>query len=251
MRTLFDKGEHICQTNDVYGTAPVSMDGVLYSDYQFFCINPLVPGTTRRDDCVMVYRNILLEFDNGSRIKQLEILADVPYSVLTWSGGKSHHAIISLSEPCKDRAEYDALIRRIYTKVQVMDRSVKNPSRLSRTPGAIRDNGNEQTLIEDLVGRVSRSFVEDWLGPVPEKLKTEQPERRSLGISPWTRNFLMLGAETGKRNASLFAAACDMLRHGYDADMIAILAQNAVDLPEQEIRACIRSAEQAIRREGI
>lgn len=250
MRTLFDKGEHICQTNDVYGTAPVSMDGVLYPDYQFFCINPLIPGTSRRDDNVAVFRNILLEFDNGSPEKQLEIVADIPYSVLTWSGGKSHHAIISLVEPCKDRAEYDALIRRIYTKVQVMDRSTKNPSRLSRTPKATRSNGNKQKLLRDY-GRTYREVLEAWLGPEEKKLATEQPERRSLGISPWTRNFLMLGAETGKRNASLFAAACDMLRHGYDADMIAILAQNAVDLPEQEIRACIRSAEQAVRREGV
>lgn len=249
MRTLFDLGEPVCATNDVFGTS-INCLGYASPSYQFFCINPLKVGTSRRDDNVAVFRNILLEFDKGSPAEQLNILTDVPHSVLTWSGGKSHHAIISLEEPCKNRKEYDALIRRIYAKVPMADKSVKNPSRLSRTPGAMRNNGNEQTLIHDL-GRVSRETLEAWLGPEEKKLTTAQPEKRSLGISPWTRNFLMLGAETGKRNASLFAAACDMLRHGYDADMIAILAQNAVDLPEQEIRACIRSAEQAVRREGV
>lgn len=250
MRTLFDKGEHVCQTDDVYGVDPKSADGILYPDYQFFCINPLKPGTSRRDDNVAVFRNILLEFDKGSLKEQLDWLNEVPYSILTWSGGKSHHAIISLDEPCDTRKEYDALVRRIYAKVPMADKSVKNPSRLSRTPGALRNNGSEQVLVHNRA-RISQADLGAWLGPEEKKLTTAQPEKRSLGISPWTRNFLMLGAETGKRNASLFAAACDMLRHGYDADMIAILAQNAVDLPEQEIRACIRSAEQAIRREGI
>lgn len=241
-KTLFDEGEEICLTNTVYGTDTSEF----HTDYeQFFCINPL--NGPRRDSNVSSFRNILLEFDHGSPADQLSTLTDTPHSTLVWSGGKSHHAIISLEEPCEDRAAYDVLVRRIYEKLPTADKSVKNPSRLSRTPNATRNNGNVQYLIH-VKDRISRETLETWLGPVPANLKTEQPQRKSLHLSPWTKYFLMFGSQPGQRNADLFKAACDMLRHGYSPEVIQERASEVLDLPMHEIRSTIKSAAAAVRR---
>lgn len=241
---LFDPDEHTCFTNSVYGT---EVEQVHRFYRQFFCINPLLPETTRRDSNVTAFRNILLEFDKGNAVEQVNNLKEVPYSTLVWSGGKSHHAIISLETPCQDRAEYDALVRHIYAKLPMADKSVKNPSRLSRVPGVIRDNGNMQELLE-VRSRVSAEQLNAWLGPMPENLKTEQPKLKSLHLSPWTKYFLMFGAEPGERNSSLFKAACDMLRHGYSQEDVVDRAQDVLELPLHEIRACVASAATAVRR---
>jgi Primase C terminal 1 (PriCT-1) len=248
-KVLFDRDEQMCFAKDVYGTAlyPANLAHLISEPFQFFSINPLQNGRGRKDEHVTCYRNILLEFDHGSPAEQLTALTDVPHSTLVWSGGKSHHAIISLCTPCKDRAEYDALVRRIYAKLPMVDRSVKNPSRLSRVPNSVRDNENVQHLVRAGY-RISQDELNAWLGPEPEKLKTEQPKMRSLHLSPWTKYFLMYGSETGQRNADLFKAACDMLRHGYSLDLVVDKAEEVLDLPRQEIIATVKSAQAAVRR---
>lgn len=244
MLAIFDKDEYICSPDSVYGVNSEQLGLVSWN--QFFCINPLLPNATRKDSNVAVYRNILLEFDKGSPVEQLNLLTDIPHTMLTWSGGKSHHAIISLVEPCANRAEYDALVRRVYQAVPQADQSTKNPSRLSRTPGALRDNGNEQYLVH-VKRRVSREELTAWLGP--EKTTAAPPEEQmtSLHISPWTRYFLYFGAEPGKRNSELFKAACDLLRHGWSESRIEAAALEVLDLPRQEVLQCIKSAAKAVK----
>lgn len=237
---LFDEGDYIFTARNVYGRE-TSAD----LTQQFFSINSI--KGLRKDENVTTFRNILLEFDQGSPADQLNALTDVPHSTLVWSGGKSHHAIISLAEPCKNCAEYDALVRRIYVQMPMVDRAVKNPSRLSRTPNAIRDNGNVQHLVH-IKNRISRAELDAWLGPEPEKLKTEQPKLRSLALSPWTRYFFLFGSVPGQRNADLFKAACDMFRHGYDLTTIVDRAEEVLDLPRTEIVNTVRSAQAAVRR---
>lgn len=240
-KTLFPGKEYICLAKTIYDTAINSDDFTA----PFFAINSLIGS--RKDSNVGCFRNILLEFDSGSPEEQLKTLEEVPHTTLVWSGGKSHHAIISLEEPCQNRAEYDALIRRIYAKLPMADKSVKNPSRLSRTPGAIRDNGNLQYLVY-VKNRITRAELDAWLGPEPQKLNSEEPKPRSLHLSPWTKYFLMFGAEPGQRNSSLFKAACDMLRHGYTQEAIVERVQEVLDLPVYEIRSCVASAAAAVRR---
>lgn len=239
--TLFPGKEYICLARTKYDTAINSVDRTS----QFFCINSLIGP--RKDSNVHYFRNILLEFDDGSPGDQLEIITDVPHSTLVWSGGKSHHAIISLEEPCRDRAEYDALVRRIYAKLPMVDKSVKNPSRLSRAPDAMRDNGNKQHLIH-VKGRVSRSELDAWLGP---ELKTEQrtaaSEFVSLAVHPTTLRFFAVGVEDN-RNTQLFAAACDAFRCGWSYDSILEKAQKVLDLSDKEMRQCIKSAQLAVQR---
>lgn len=214
---LFDPNEEICWSSSVYGVSvfPKYMweTGTVNS---FFSINPL--KDYRKDDNVTCFRNILLEFDDILPINQEQILVTIPYSTLVWSGGKSNHAIISLEQPCKDRVEYDALVKRIHDKVPQADKSTKNPSRFSRSPGAIRDSGNTQTL-RAVNRRISREELEAWLGPeqkstqIEKNVKILSDKRRIL--MPTTNYFLYFGAEQGSWNVCLFNSACDMTRAGY------------------------------------
>ena len=166
---LFEANEQTCFSNNIYGTLLQNNTNGPYCDTaQFFSINPM--HTSRADSNVTNYRNILIEFDTLSPEEQLAQLTTVPYSTLTWSGGKSYHAILSLDSSCVDISAYKYLVRRIQSKLPDMDRSTGNPSRFSRMPNAIRDNGNEQTLVE-VRSRVSTSefqrFVRRFVGSSP------------------------------------------------------------------------------------
>lgn len=244
-KVLFNPNEQTCFAATVHGTGVVPVEVGMQIKSQFFSINPM--EASRKDSNVTSYRNILLEFDHLPPAQQLAALKTVPYSTLVWSGNKSYHAIIALEEPCLTRTAYDALVRRIYAIVPGVDASVKNPSRLSRCPGVWRDGGTLQTL-EDVVCRRSNVEIDAWLGPLPESVTTLLP-RYSLGISPWTRYFLAMGAAPGKRNAQLFSAACDMLRHGYSESQIHELVSKVLDLTEREINTCIRSAASTVARD--
>lgn len=254
LEVLFNRNDWTCYADRVTDTWTDPCWSAKATKTQYFSINPLTPNRPRKDMFVKGFRNVLLEFDKGNRVEQMEIVRHIPYSVLTWSGGKSLHAIISLETWFETREEYDELVRRIYAKVPGADKSVKNPSRLSRNPGAIRDNGNEQTLI-DLRPRVTVDTLMSWLGI--EALNSIEPNRKtnieesghkSLHLNPYTRHFLMFGSQPGKRNADLFRATCDMLRHGYTVDDIMERSASVLDLPHQEILNTVRSAVATVRR---
>lgn len=242
-KALFEPNERTCFATTVYDTNIDEVGRGHLKNEQYFCINPLTG--LRRDDNVAVFRNILLEFDTGTREEQSKKIAYIPYTTLVWSGGKSHHAIISLETPPATRAEYDEIVRRIHARVPEADHSTKNPSRLSRTPFCRQRP--EQKLL-DVKSRISGLVLHAWLGPAPIELKTEQPTRKSLGISVWTRYFLKYGSNPGQRNSDLFKAACDMLRHGYTQEEVQELAGEVLDLPYYEIKACVASAAAAVRR---
>ena len=242
-KTLFDADEQTCFASTLYGTAVCKVTTGAHLGGQFFSINPL--QANRKDSNVTKFRNVLIEFDGMATTNQMELIKAIPYSTLVWSGGKSYHAIVSLEEPCTNRREYDALVRRIYAALPGVDPANKNPSRFSRIPGVMRDNGNLQELV-DVVCRRSSSELDKWLGPAPA-VEPDTVHRQSLGISPFTKHFLAFGVEEGGRNAALFKAACDMLRHGYSTDEIFKRACLVLDLPELEIWSCIRSAQMTVK----
>lgn len=217
---LFDKGELTCFSANPYGVE------LTYGDYpevvtaQFFSINPM--HTRRLDANVVRHRNFLLEFDKIDLNKQVMLSETIPYSVMTYSGGKGYHLIISLAQEAEDRAEYDRIMARILAKVPDADKSCKNPSRFSRTPNAIRDNGECQSLI-NVRGRITRAELEAWLGPEPLSpvLPVRITKLNSLKlISASTNYFLAFGANEGTWNRQLFMATLDLGRSGYDQGAI-------------------------------
>lgn len=218
---LFELGEGICIADNVYSTFVHNFytepAACFESIPQFFAINPL--ALTRKDANVTAYRNILVEFDNGSIAEQQQIISDsgCPFTTLTYSGGKSMHMIISLAEPCKTRAEYDALVERIYRKFPTCDTSARNPSRFSRTPGAAR--GRVTQSLVACRSRVSRAELENFLGPAPAPTprETQKPNKYKILLGS-TMYFLAFGAPAGAWNRQLFLAALNMFRSGFTFD---------------------------------
>lgn len=167
---LFDDGEH---TNFVpyiqdKATGAVPVSGVRAPFQRFFSINPLKEGKTRADANVKVYRNFLFEMDKVDKEKQIEIFkeAKMPFSTVVYSGGKSFHFILSLETPFTERVQYDAMWKACAAVLAkfggVADPQCKNPSRFSRMPGVLRDNGVEQTL-KGVAKRWSKADVFTWL----------------------------------------------------------------------------------------
>jgi len=249
--TLFDEGERICTAIEVYDSFIQTYRKEDWNTYeQFFCINPV--KLFRKDDSIAVYRNILIEFDKLPLKEQIEFSHTIPFTSLTFSGGKSYHYIISLKEPCKDIKEYKALVKRIYDKLLDCDKSTSNPSRLSRTPGAMRGDIEQKLLVVN--HRISRFDLDLWLGP--EKLKTEQPVIAPMGpgkrrlLPTRTLAFIEYGANEGGRNRALFINACELFRANYDKEEIIEIAVKVLDLPITEIRQCVESARKAVANES-
>lgn len=97
----------------------------------------------------------------------------VPVACLVHSGGKSLHAIVRVD--AENYEEYRKRVESLYDFLEkngvAIDKQNRNPSRLSRLPGATR-NGNRQYLVATNIGR--KSWV-DWMDFV-EGVSDELPD---------------------------------------------------------------------------
>lgn len=169
INTLFDPGQQTCYAKSAKGYRVMKkpIDGA-----QLFCINALHPtkdlnprqdwhksNKARRDDKnVVCLRNFLIELDDMNLDSQIGyVRSELPVTSITYSGGKSYHFIISLTNPCETKSEYDDIANKIFTLLPKADRSCKNPSRFSRLPGAIRSDTNklqELVLLSERIDKV-------------------------------------------------------------------------------------------------
>ncbi len=208
------------------------------------------PNKPRRADAnVLVFRNILLELDKGPLHEQWQFIHNiaVPYTSAVYSGGKSYHFIISLAEPCQTRQDYDLLCRRIYSVLgSRIDSACKNPSRLSRAPGHIRQETLKEQTLHALHSRVSKSALEDWLRihekPTPQKIPRKIPTGMDRLLYPSTERFLQEGAPDGEWNISLFKAACDTFQKGWTLQEFSEKAEGITGHLDANDRATIQSA---------
>ena len=207
--TLFKKSEGLYCGN-AYGTY-ISTN---WRDAEFFSINPIDPimdhahflkeeykaDVPRRADLnVTSFRNFLFEMDSVPLDLQLEIFqkSSLPFSSLTYSGGKSYHAILSV-EQCvvghqhtmesiqlykhkwkRLAAFFDReAIRFGYSRPNsgsFVDHSCKNPSRLSRMPGVLRSNGELQRLMT-LTTAISLEEFSEIIEKCPKIAEMEKRE---------------------------------------------------------------------------
>lgn len=121
-------------------------------EYPLFCINPLTgePNAAhsfRSDDCVSEYRYVLLESDKLPLAQQVALMKGLklPIVSMTYSGGKSIHALVRTDElgfgSIKDKSDWDQKIKLgLYSQIIPLgfDRANSNPSRFSRLPGIWR-----------------------------------------------------------------------------------------------------------------
>jgi len=104
---------------------------------------------------ITAFRFLLLESDCLDTEQQLAIYANlkmkIPIAAILSSGGKSCHAWLRLD--AKDAEDYAAKTARIYGALEQFgfDKANKNPSRLSRLPGAVRKIGATGDGIQKLI----------------------------------------------------------------------------------------------------
>jgi RecA-family ATPase len=140
--------------------------------------NP-VDGKGVRDENVTSYRYALIESDEIPVAKQMALVKELelPVAALVHSGGKSLHAIVRVD--ADDYAEYRKRVDFLYEVCQrngiQLDRQNRNPSRLSRMPGIMR-NGRKQFLAGTNMGKGSWKEWQEWI----EDLKDNLPDIAEL-----------------------------------------------------------------------
>jgi hypothetical protein len=248
IKVLFNEDEKTCWGRTKFSTHVQDLPD---DEAQFFSINPL--KDRRLDINVTAYRNILVEIDTGTLEEQKKILDTVPFSTLVFSGGKSLHAIISLEEPLKTREEYDDLVRAVYCKVPECDKSAKNPSRFSRVPDFVRDNGVTQDLIA-VRSRIENNIVYEWAGVKKVLLGVQPAQERFVATHKMlpvrTLAFLQDGAYPGNWNNRLFVAACDMFSVGYDKEEVQDFCRRVTGYLDKDDLRTIESARKNVQRES-
>jgi RecA-family ATPase len=157
--------------------------GLVFGDYKEECgawirFNPL-DGKGCKNDNVTDFRYSLVESDKMEIDKQNEIIRalELPVACLVHSGGKSLHAIVRI-----DAANYDEYRKRVDYLYAVckkngleIDSQNRNPSRLSRMPGVVR-NSHKQWLVDTNIGKANFAEWKEWV----ESVNDDLPEPESM-----------------------------------------------------------------------
>ena len=157
--------------------------GAVLGDYDptagaWIRFNPL-DGHGVKNENVTEYRYALVESDTLELGKQYSLMLELrlPIAVMVHSGKKSIHAIIRID--ARDYNEYRSRVDYLYTVCEKngmeLDRQNRNPSRLSRMPGVMR-NGKPQYIIAENVGCASFEEWQDYI----EGVNDELPEIENL-----------------------------------------------------------------------
>lgn len=151
--------------------------GAVLGDYNpkvgaWIRFNPL-DGKGVRNENVTEFRYALVECD-GMELEQQNALIrelELPVACLVHSGGKSLHAIVHID--AADYAEYRGRVEYLYAVCRrnglELDQQNRNPSRLSRMPGVMR-NGKKQFLVDTNIGKATFAEWQEWIESVTDDL---------------------------------------------------------------------------------
>lgn len=171
-------GELIEQLNKCKGDI-----GSVIGDYKeaagaWIRFNPL-DGKGVKNENVTEFRYALVESDNMDIDQQNAIIRELelPVACLVHSGKKSLHAIVKVE--AGDYDEYRKRVNYLYDVCKknglTIDSQNRNPSRLSRMPGIVR-NGRKQFLVDTNIGKETWQEWKDWI----ESVNDELPEPESI-----------------------------------------------------------------------
>ena len=134
--------------------------------------NPL-DGKGVKNENVTDFRYALVESDCMAIEQQNAIIRelDLPVAMLVFSGGKSVHAIVKIDAP--NYEEYRKRVDYLYNVCKQngleVDKQNRNPSRLSRMPGVVR-NAQKQYIIDKNIGKESWQEWKDWIESINDNL---------------------------------------------------------------------------------
>lgn len=184
--------------------------------------NPL-DGQGVKNDNVTDFRFALVESDTMDLGRQYALIKELelPVACLVFSGGKSIHAIVKI-----EAANYDEYRKRVDYLYAVLkknglsvDTQNKNPSRLSRMPGVMR-NGHKQFLMGTNLGKGSFTEWRDWIEaetddlPDPESLESVWANLPELapplidGVLRQGHKMLLAGPSKAGKSYCLIELAC-------------------------------------------
>lgn len=157
--------------------------GAVLGDYEpeagaWIRFNPL-DGKGVKNDNVTEFRYALVESDNMSLDKQNAIMRELelPIAVMMYSGKKSIHAIVRVD--ADNYAEYRKRVDYLYDVCKknglTNDNQNRNPSRLSRLPGVIRED-KKQFIIDTNIGKTTWDEWKEWI----ESVNDDLPDPESL-----------------------------------------------------------------------
>lgn len=138
--------------------------------------NPL-DGNGVKNENVTDFRFTLVESDNMTLSEQERIIHSIrlPVAALVDSGNKSIHAIVRVD--ASDKNEYRKRVEYIYKQCQnaglIVDIANKNPARLSRMPGVMR-NGKMQKLLATNIGCKDFTEFEEYTESINDNLPDEE-----------------------------------------------------------------------------
>lgn len=138
----------------------------------WICVNP-TDGKGRKNENIVDFRHTLAESDELEPEIQLSIIRKMrlPCAAIVSSGGKSIHAVVKID--AADESEYRQRVDELHKILNAngfkVDKQCKNPSRLSRMPGAMRD-GRMQVLIDTDCGMPSWSEWYEWAQDLSDDL---------------------------------------------------------------------------------
>lgn len=134
--------------------------------------NPL-DGKDVKNENVTEFRYALVESDTMDISAQKAIITELelPVAALVYSGKKSLHAIVKIDastyEEYKKRVDY---LYNVCNKNGLkLDIQNRNPSRLSRMPGVMR-NGKKQYLLDTNIGKENWNEWREWIESVNDDL---------------------------------------------------------------------------------
>lgn len=152
--------------------------------------NP-VDGVGVKNENIVRFTHALVESDEMPISEQDAIYRkfELPITCLVHSGSRSLHAIVKVD--AKDSEEYRKRVDFLYDFLNKnglkIDRANRNPSRLSRLPGVMR-NGVMQTLVDTNIGRSNwnewMDFVEGNTDELPREKTSGEIRTKKENLEP-------------------------------------------------------------------
>lgn len=288
LNLMFKPGETVCVSYNQFGYHSIPLENVLGDQVTLVptpdsaakrkktweeCFEYNVPTNNmtlaalnpikgfRLDENATAYRSFLVEVDYGPIKEQVEYIKRIglPYSALVFSGNKSIHCLITLDQDLPSYEVYYTLAEWILNIATMADPNTKNPSRSIRIPGAYREPGKKQIMVE-FKGPVKLTDLSLWLAAHPES-KPKKQEKREVSdtpidlslLKPWVAHRLQYGLDPTKgRNKQWFSIAYEFALNGYsEEDTVNLLSAYFTpdrDFKEREWLTSIRSAFKTVYR---
>lgn len=271
LKLMFKPEETVCLSPNKYGYHSIPLENAFCEEItlvspdiekqveycgsdeiQLVALNP-IEGFRVDANCYR-YRNFLVEMDVGPLSQQLDYVKKMgmPYSAVVFSGGKSLHFLISLSEDLPNEEAWRKISEWILAILPLADQNCKNPSRSIRLPGAAR--GDKRQALVEYHGEVANATLKEWLmtfhGFMPKDRVIKEIDTsgdlRFKKLKKWARDVMKYGPKkTGSRNKQWFAVACEYALAGFsEDDTLDILGARFIedrDFKKKEWKTAIKS----------